>query len=655
MIRISVIVLFLASLFLHASAQLSTAKLFGNHMVLQRNQPVAVWGWNAKGARVTVDFNGQKISTKTDEEGNWKVILRPMEAGGPYEMTISSGTQQLVYNEIMMGEVWICSGQSNMEFQLKNAYGFKEEQKNAAHTTIRQFQVHDKISQQPEKDLSGGEWVKADTNTVGDFTAVGYFFAKKLAQNLHVTIGLISSNWGGTVAEDWISKDAMLASPELGPAAAALPANWDDLKIRLDKQLKQYAYRNQPVVNYTIDELAAQPVSFFANWQNGPAPGAWEWMGKLYSYRGEGFMQRLIKLDSGYAQSKSVLRLGTTDADIALYINGKLIKKGALASGYQFDLPAETWKGGYNSLLIELMSQQKNPAWFGMGINGVGNDINIQFADTTINMADNNWKTMPDLSKPYHFNFLPNNTASMLYNAMVNPLIPYSIAGVIWYQGESNADRAFQYRTTFPLLITNWRDKWKRDFPFIFVQLTSFGGMQNSNIGSQWAELREAQGFALQLPNTGIAVTTDVGDPFNLHPKNKDEVGFRLANNALTMTYHLTGFTESPLFKSADFNDNYALISFTGIESGLMAKDKYGYVKGFELAGADHKFYYAQAIIIADNKVKVWCNQVTQPVAVRYGWTDAPIDANLFTLDGIPVGPFRSDSWNGVTVGKKFE
>lgn len=238
---------------------------------------------------------------------------------------------------------------------------------------------------------------------------------------------------------------------------------------------------------------------------------------------------------------------------------------------------------------------------------------------------------------------------------MINPLIPYSIAGVVWYQGESNADRAYQYRTTFPLLITNWRDKWKRDFPFLFVQLTSFGGVQNSNMGSTWAELREAQDFALQLPNTGMAVTTDVGEAFNLHPKNKTDIGFRLADKALTMTYQLPNFAESPLVKAVDFKDNYALVTFTHAENGLMTKDKYGYVKGFEVAGADHKFYYAQAIITADNKVKVWCNQVTQPVAVRYGWTDAPIDANLFSIDGAPVGTFRSDSWNGITVGKKFE
>ncbi|TWI98083.1 sialate O-acetylesterase [Mucilaginibacter frigoritolerans] len=647
--------LLIIGLFLQASAQLTTAKLFGSHMVLQRNQPVTIWGWSTKNAKIMVSFNGQQVSAKADAKGNWKVLLKPMEAGGPYEMKISSGNEQLDYTDIMMGEVWICSGQSNMEFQLKNAYGFKQEQKNAAQMPIRQFHVPDKISLQPEQKLSGGEWVKADTNTVGDFTAVGYFFAKKLAQNLHVTVGLISSNWGGTQVEDWISKDAMLASPGLNEVAKSLPTNWDDLKIRIDKQLKQYAYRNQPVVNYTIDGLAGEPASFFSTWQNGNAPGSWEWMGKLYSYRGEGFMQRTIKLDSSYSKAKSVLHLGTTDADMALYINGKLIKNGSLAPGYQLDLPAGAWKGGDNSLLIQLLSKQKKETWFGMGINGIGNDINIQFADTTVNMADGYWKTMPDLSKPYHFDFLPNNTASMLYNSMIKPLIPYAIAGVIWYQGESNADRSCQYRTSFPLLIADWRSQWKSDLPFLFVQLSSFGGFQNSNIGSGWAELREAQTLTLQLPNTGMAVTTDIGDAFNIHPKDKADVGIRLANKALTITYHLTGFTESPLYSSSEFKDGYALVNFSHAENGLIVKDKYGYVRGFELAGADHKFYYAQAVITADNKVKVWCSQVPQPVAVRYAWTDAPIDANLFTKDGIPVSAFRSDSWKGITEGKKFE
>jgi sialate O-acetylesterase len=243
----------------------------------------------------------------------------------------------------------------------------------------------------------------------------------------------------------------------------------------------------------------------------------------------------------------------------------------------------------------------------------------------------------------------------MLYNSMISPLIPYAIAGTIWYQGESNVGAAYQYRTTFPLLITDWRSRWKWDFPFLFVQLSSFGGFQDSNAGSNWAELREAQTMTLQLPNTGMAVTTDVGDAYNIHPRDKADVGLRLAYNALSMVYHKPGFAASPLFKSADFSGGSAVVSFVNADHGLMAKDKYGYIKGFELAGADHKFYYAQAMVTDGDKVKVWCPQVLQPIAVRYAWTDAPIDANLFNTEGLPVGPFRSDNWKGITEGKKFE
>lgn len=653
--RVLIITLFLSCLFRLGNAQVTPSRIFGDHMVLQRGHALPVWGRAPKKAKIKVSINGQQVKTIADENGTWKVILKPMAAGGPYVMNISSGKESIDYHDVMVGEVWICSGQSNMEFQLKNALGYKFEQKNAPAQAIRQFRVPDKMSLQPETDIKDANWVKADAGTVGDFTAVGYFFAKQLSKQLNVTVGLIYSNWGGTLAEDWISRDAMLNSPELGEAAKNIPETWDGVKQRIDKQLKEWAYNKKPVTDYSADQLAGQPAAFFDDWQKGSAPASWEWTGKLYSYRGEGFMQRTIKLDSGYMSRHSVLSLGQTDADLELYINGKLIKKGALSGNFQLDLPAGTWKPGDNSLLINLQSRQKNPAWFGMGLTGSGNDLYIRFADTSINLADNNWRVMPDLGKPYHFDFLPNNTAFSLYNSMINPLIPYAFAGVIWYQGESNADKAFQYRTTFPLLITDWRVKWKTDFPFLFVQLSSFGGMQNSNIGSSWAELREAQTMALQLPNTGMVVTTDIGDAVNIHPRDKADVGLRLADKALTMVYHMPGFSESPLFNSADFSDGAAVVNFKNAANGLLAKDKYGYIKGFELAGADHKFYYAQAAIVDGNKVKVWCAQVPQPIAVRYAWTDAPVDANLYNTEGFPVAPFRSDSWKGITEGKKFE
>jgi sialate O-acetylesterase len=422
----------------------------------------------------------------------------------------------------------------------------------------------------------------------------------------------------------------------------------------LDKQLRD-AYYKPDVAKLTAEQVAIEPSAFFDSWLKGYAPGAWEWQNKLYSYRGQGFMERTIKLEYVYANRKSILRLGQSDAEMSIYINGKLINNGPLPSNFQLDLPVGTWKAGDNVLLIDLKSEQKNPSWFGVGLMGQGNDIYVSFPDTSVNLADNNWHNMPDLNKPYHFNYLPNNTGYVLYNAMIHPLIPYAMAGALWYQGEANVVRAFQYRTSFPLMIMSWRNEWKREFPFYFVQLSSFGGFQGSDKGSEWAELREAQTMTLKLPKTGMAITTDIGNPYDVHPKDKADVGFRLAAKALTLIYNKTGFSESPQYNSADFKDGYAEVKFNYADSGLIVKDKYNYVRGFELAGADHKFYYAQAAIIDGKKVKVWCDKVKQPVAVRYAWTDSPIDANLFSKEGFPVAAFRSDNWTGLTDEKKFE
>jgi sialate O-acetylesterase len=362
-------------------------------------------------------------------------------------------------------------------------------------------------------------------------------------------------------------------------------------------------------------------------------------------------MQRTIKLDSNRAKKASVLRLGLTDADMQLYINGKPITPAMANGNFQVNLPAGTWKAGDNSILMELLSLQKNQSWFGLGIYGDWTNTYLAIADTTIGLSDSNWRLMPDLSKSYHFDLSPNNTVNTLYNGMIAPAVGYSIAGVLWYQGEANAGKAYQYRTTLPLLINDWRHRWASQLPFFIVQLSSWGTMPNSNQGSEWAELREAQAMALKLPNTGMVVTTDIGDANNIHPKDKADVGYRLAYEALNSVYKIPNENRSPLFQSADFKDGYAWVNLSHADSGLMVKDQYGYIKGFELAGADHKWYFAKADI-SGKQVKVWCSQVSQPVAVRYAWTNAPVDANLFNKEGYPVGPFRSDNWKGITESK---
>ncbi|MEP7039426.1 MAG: sialate O-acetylesterase, partial [Acidobacteriota bacterium] len=271
-----------------------------------------------------------------------------------------------------------------------------------------------------------------------------------------------------------------------------------------------------------------------------------------------------------------------------------------------------------------------------------------------IQIGDYKWKLMPSFAEKHEYAHSSNNAGTIIYNAMIAPLVPFAMRGVLWYQGETNAGRSYQYRQTFPLMIKDWRKKWDDDFYFYFVQLSSYGANQDSNTGSGWAELREAQTMTLSLPKTGMAVTTDIGNANDIHPTNKQDVGHRLAANALKQTYGQEIPNSSPMFDTVKFENGKAIVSFKYAENGLNIKDKYGYLKGFEIAGADKKFYYAKAEIEGD-KVIVYNGEVKNPVAVRYAWSDAPTDANLYNSAGFPASPFRTDDWKGITVGNIFQ
>ena len=638
------------------SAQLHTANIFTSHMVLQRDKVVPVWGWANKNEKVTILFNNQTVSAKANAEGKWMINLKPMPAGGPYDMRISSKKDSVVLNDVMIGEVWICSGQSNMEFQVKNVSNAKDEIANSANMPVRQFKVATQVALQPLDDITKGEWITASPQTVGDFTAVGYFFARELAQQLHVTIGLVSDNWGGSQVESWISKDAMLGSDELKDYAQhQLPSTWQQadsiMLLNLKKSLSEK--NNNTLPEYNLQKLLQADESVFNSWLPYNAPGQWDWQG-VWAFRGTGYYEKTIDITADEANKISTLSLGDNDGKFELYINGTLIKQGEGKDAHLINLPAQSFKAGKNVLLLK-QEKQVEPSWYGNGFYGDAAHLYLQLSDATVSLAGGGWKIFPAFDEPFTFNHGANNHGTIVYNAMIHPIIPYAVKGVIWYQDESNAGRAYQYRKTFPLLIESWRNEWKDNFPFLFVQLSSFGGQQSSNDGSDWAELREAQTMTLSLPNTGMAVTTDIGNADDIHPKNKQDVGKRLAATALNKVYGMNDILPSgPMYKTSAFNNGKAYISFDYTGKGLMAKDKYGYLKGFEIAGADKKFYYAQATI-EGNKVVVWSDKVAQPVAVRYAWTNAPVDANLFNIDGFPASPFRTDDWPVLTEEKKFE
>ena len=633
-------------------AQLKVARLFSDHVVLQRQKPIPVWGWAKAKDKITVTLAGQTQMAITDANGKWQVRFNPLEAGGPFMMSVSDKTNSLRINDILIGEVWLCSGQSNMEFMVKQADNFKVEKKNANFPQIRHFFVEHEVTMTPETDLKTGEWKVASEETVGDFTAVGFFFAREIYQKLNIPVGLLHSSWGGSQIEGWISKEGMVSNDEFKNYAQNLPNNWMDADVIQDKKLRKQLFGNDFMPTVEDEKKYVSANYDFSKWHNGDSPlGQWDWKG-IWAFRGTSFMARNVEISSEMANQLTTLGLGIQDAQNEIYINGKLVAEGILKGVRKIVIPANTWKVGTNSLMVKF-GKMIDPAWYGSGLMGTNEDLFVSANKEKVSLT-NGWKLMPSFVDKHEYVHSSNNVGTSIYNGMIAPLVPFAVRGALWYQGETNAGRAYQYRQSFPLMINDWRKKWDDDFSFYFVQLANYGGYQNSNQGSNWAELREAQTMTLSLPKTGMAVITDIGNPNDIHPTNKQDVGHRLALNALKKDYGQEIVFSSPMYDNVAFGGNNATISFRYVGGGLMAKDKFGYLKGFEIAGEDKVFYYAKAEIVGD-KVVVTHPKNQKPIAVRYAWADSPMDANLFNAEGLPACPFRTDDWEGNTRKAKFE
>ncbi len=634
-------------------AQLKLAKVFTDYMVLQRQKPIPVWGWAKPNESVVLTLAGQKQTTQANQEGKWMVKFSPLEAGGPFTLEVQGGGEKIAFNDVLIGDVWLCSGQSNMEWTVKQADNFVNEKKNADYPKIRHFFVEHEVTTQPQTDLKSGEWKVCNSQNVGDFTAVGYFFAREVFQKTGVPIGLLHSSWGGSQVEGWISKEGMEMFDELKPYAQNLPKNWQEADMRLEESIKEKLLGNpKAVITLTDEQQYLKPGYDFSKWHTGSAIGQWDWQG-IWAWRGNGFIAKTVEIPAEMIGEVTTLGLAESFSENQVYINGKLVFSGILKGIRKIVVPANTWKAGSNSLMIK-MNKTIEPSWYGVGMMGNADDLYVSSEKQKVALGGNNWKLMPAFAEEHTFAHSSNNIGTYIYNGMIAPLLPFAIKGALWYQGETNAGRSYQYRKSFPLLINDWRRLWNDEFPFYFVQLSSFGSYQNSNQGSGWAELREAQTMTLSLPKTGMAVTTDIGNPKDIHPTNKQDVGKRLAAEALKNTYGLNIVSAGPMYASVNFEKGKATISFKNVGGGLMIKDKFGYLKGFEIAGEDKVFYYAKAEIQGD-KVLVYHPKGAKPASVRYAWADAPEDANLFNQEGFPACPFRTDQWKGVTEGVKFK
>ena len=463
------------------------------------------------------------------------------------------------------------------------------------------------------------------------------------------------SSWGGTQIEGWLSHEAMLASSELGEYARRLPGHWPGADSLFEGRLQRRLLGDEAPT--AASEAAYTAAGYdFTKWKSsGPALGSWDRKG-IGSFRGNGYMARYVEVPSTLADTPSELGLGGNDSRNEVFINGRKVYEGTLKGLRVLPLPAGSWQPGRNTLVIKMGSQVETP-WYGLGLTGEPKDVFVREAgrpETALPLNDD-WKFRPAFAEPHQYTHASNNFGTILYNAMIAPLVPYGLKGFLWYQGESNAGRAYQYRHSFPLLIEDWRKQWNETLPFYFVQLATFGPYQNSNQGSDWAELREAQALTLALPRTGIAVTTDVGNPADIHPTNKQTVGHRLALLALKNDYGKSDLlAEGPTFTAVKFEPGKAILSFKNTGSTLTVQDRFGYLKGFEVAGPDRVFHYAKANITNASTVEVYLPGGQTPVAVRYAWANAPIDANLFNSSGLPAVPFRTDDYRAITFTQKF-
>jgi sialate O-acetylesterase len=654
-IKLHFFLIFFLSSYLMAFAQLKPAQILSDNMVLQRNMPIPVWGKAQPNEKITVTFNQKKYSTKANAQGKWMVKMEALPASEKsYQMDIQGAKNKVSFKNILMGDVWICSGQSNMEWTVENSNDANTEIANAQHPQIRLFQVKKRVALKPEADLQDEVWKVCEPQNVAKFSAVGYFFGRELHQKYKVPMGLIDCSWGGTNAETWISKPAIVKNAEEYAATMQTLDALDMKVISEQRKAKLKALIGEIPENDLglVGDKAvwADPAMDVTTWKSMNIPQLWENAG-LEQLDGIVWFRKELELTEEQAQKGVILNIGKVDDSDITWVNG--VKVGETLDKYdalrRYVIEPKVLKAGKNIIAVRVEDYRG-----GGGLWGTAEEFYAQVntTNTKIPLAGD-WKYKVSKAILGDAVLEPNTYPTLLFNGMISPIIPYSIKGAIWYQGESNVGRAHRYQHIFPLLIKDWREQWQQgDFPFFWVQLANYQKAPANPTESAWAELREAQTTTLSVPNTGMALAIDIGEADDIHPRNKQDVGRRLALAAQKVVYGDNIVHSGPQYKSMKIEGKEIRIDFELFGSKLMVKDRYGYLKGFAVASSDKKFYWAKARL-EGNQVVVWSEQVPNPVAVRYAWADNPDDVNLYNEVGLPALPFRTDVWEGVTFGRK--
>jgi sialate O-acetylesterase len=626
--------------------------LFGDHVVLQRGERFPVWGWTTPGARVTVEFRGREAGATADAGGKWTARLGPFDAGGPYTLTVR-GPQTVTLNDVLVGDVWLASGQSNMEMGVSQVNDAAEEIAHADYPQIRLFQLP-KVAAASPRDTVNARWLVCNPTNIaaggwGGFSAVAYFFGRRLHKELGVPIGLIHSSWGGTAAEGWVSAEALSTMPEFVPAVKNLEKAWANSKrppADFDKDLEEWWGKNDP--GSAARPMWSDPSLDVSGWKRMRLPQYWEDAG-LPGFDGVVWFRRTFELPREWEGKDLTLSLGPIDDRDTTFVNGAPV--GGLS---QWDAPrsyrvaANLLKPGANTIAVRVLD-----TGVGGGVYGKPEQLKVEPADGSAaapvqlagewsyraSVALGELKTQPPQQPGNDF-----SVPEIRYDGMIAPLLPYAIRGAIWYQGEANVGRAAQYERVMATLIRDWRARFTGgEFPFLIVQLANYLERRDAPTDSEWARLREAQSHVSEnVPRSGLAVTIDIGDAKDIHPKDKQDVGERLALNALAKVYGRKVEYSGPVYRRMKVEGGALRLSFDHASGGLVAKGG-GRLTGFAVAGEDGRFVWADAVIQGTD-VLVSSPEVKRPVAARYAWADNPA-CNLYNRAGLPASPFRTDDF----------
>lgn len=641
--RILLIISYLILVSLFGYSEVRVPKLIADGMILQRNTDLKIWGWADPTEQIMVKFNGEKYRTVTDKNGEWQVIIEPMKAGGPYSMEIA-GKNKIDIKDILIGDIWVCSGQSNMTHNFgRHQERYAKEIAEANYPKIRQiFVPTTAVLEGPVTDNENLKWEVATPETVLNFTLVGYFFVLKLYEKYNVPMGIINTCVGGTKIEAWTSEEGFKEFPEI---SKTIVQNKDTAYVNEINRIVK-AERNSKSTKSKDKGLLAN-IKWFdpeykpLNWKSINIPGFWEDQG-ISKLDGVVWYRREIEVPEAMTQKEALVKLGRiVDAD-ELYINGQSIGN----TGYQYPqrkykVPAGILKPGNNLFVVRVTNQS------GKGGFIPDKPYYLLANNDTIDLKGTWEYKVGEVFTPQHFNaksIRAQGQPTALYNGMIAPFTNFAVSGALWYQGESNASDPEFYGKLLPNLIEDWRTQWNNpELPFFIAQLPNFMDVDYLPTESNWAEMRDVQlQTTLSTTNCGIGINIDLGEWNDIHPGNKKPVGERLALQAMEIVYNETDLVSSgPIYKSQRIEDNKIILTFDHIGSGLVSGNAEE-LNHFSISGEDKNFIWAKASI-QNNEVVVWCDEILNPKFVRYAWANNPDFANLYNREGLPASPFKTD------------